>query len=61
MKFTFGNFFAVGGRTLSKLVDWFHFGDVLHLSDARRFGCASVPLYIERMRVDLKNSNFRDW
>jgi hypothetical protein len=61
MKFTFGNFFAVGERTLSKLVDWFQFGDALPLSEARRFGCALVPLYIERVRVDLKNSNFREW
>lgn len=60
MNFAFGNFFAVGGRTLSKLVDWFHFGDALHLSDVRRFGCDPVPLYIERVRVDLINSDFRE-
>jgi len=61
MKITFGNFFTVGERTLSKLLDWFQFGDAPPQSRARRFGYAPVPLYIERVRVDLKNSNFREW
>ncbi len=47
-------------RFASTFGDWFRIGDDREGFPARRFGPAPVPLYIERARVDLNNSNFRE-
>lgn len=57
MKFVSKLICAAWERTLSFLCDWFQIGDARSLYQARGFGPAPIPLYIERVRVNLNISN----
>lgn len=57
MKFMLKTIFAIGERTLSNLRDWFQNGYARSVYPLTGFGPALIPLYIERVRVNLNFSN----